>query len=137
MRNYTPATLAEEIRDAVDCLVQGYYTCITIKLDDTLAVCIGWTEGVDPDDPSVIHSEIQPTYALCIAIKAWRSDNMRTDFDYINMPYYDNGGIIGTSCLVRPGTTDYTPLASVLLGEFNAMKDLDIDTDGHIHGKER
>lgn len=135
MRNYTPATLAEEIRDAVDCLVHGYYNCITIKLDDTLAVCVGWTERFDLDDSSVIHSEIQPAYVLCIAIKAWRSDPMRTDFDYINVPYYDDGEAIDISYLVKPGTTDYTPLASVLLEEFNTMKDLNIDANGHILGK--
>ena len=131
MKNYTPETLAKEIREAVDYLREADCGCVTIKLNGTLTVCVGWSNGFDPDDPSVIHSKTQPTYAIVAAIKAWGSDDMRTDFDYINMPYYDDGETLDTSCSIEPGE-DYLSLARYFLEEFDMMKDLDIDIDGRI-----
>lgn len=134
MKTYTPTTLAADIRYTVNDLIAGFYNCETLKLNDTLAVCIGWSDGFDPDDASAIHSKTRPTEVICAAIKAWRSDDMRTDFDYINTPYYDNGDTIDTTCVIKPDD-DCVALASILLGEFETMKNLDIDADGHICGK--
>lgn len=130
MKTYIPETLAKEIREAIDYLKEEDCGCVTIKLNGTLAVCAGWSSGFDPDD-FVIHSETQPTYAIVAAIKAWGSDDMRTDFDHINMPYYDDGETLDTSCAIEPGD-DCVSIARYLLEEFDTMKDLDIDIDGHI-----
>lgn len=130
MKNYTPGTLAKEIREAVDYLKEEDCGCVTIKLNGTLAVCVGWSNGFDPDD-FVIHSETQPSYAIVAAIKAWGSDDMRTDFDYINAPYYDDGETLDTSCSIEPGE-DYLSLARYFLEELDMMKDLDIDINGRI-----
>lgn len=131
MKTYTPETLAKEIREAVGYLKEEDCGCVTIKLNGTLAVCVGWSSGFDPDDTLVIHSETQPTYAICAAIKAWGSDYMMTDFDYINIPYYDDGEVLDTSCSIESGE-DCVSIARYLLEEFDTMKDLDIDIDGRI-----
>ena len=88
IKTYTTETLAEEIKSAVEWLKEEDCGCVTLKLNGTLAVCVGWSDGFDPDDTSVIHSKTQPTYAICAAINAWGSDSLRTYFDYSDAPYY-------------------------------------------------
>ena len=40
-------TLAKEIKSAVEWLIRENCGCSTIKLDEKLAVCVGWSEGYD------------------------------------------------------------------------------------------
>lgn len=71
IKTYTPKTLAKEIKSAVKWLKKEDCGCVTLKLNGTLAVCVGWSDGFDPDDETVIHSKTSPTYGICAAIKAW------------------------------------------------------------------
>ena len=50
IKTYTPETLAEEIKSAVEWLAEEDCGCVTLKLNGTLAVCIGWSDGFYPDD---------------------------------------------------------------------------------------
>lgn len=133
IKTYTPETLAKEIKSAVEWLKEEDCGCVTLKLNGTLAVCVGWSNGFDSDDPSVIHSETQPTYAICAAIKAWGSDSLRTDFDYISAPYYEDGSIYDTEQLIYPDDKYYIWVATNFLNEFDILKELDIDEKGLIH----
>lgn len=132
IKTYTPDTLAKEIKSAVEWLKEEDCGCVTLKLDDRLAVCVGWSNGFDPDDTAVIHSKTEKTYAICTAIKVWTSDNMRTDFEYINMPWYEDGSAYDTECLISPDE-NYELLAKTLLTEYGKMKDLGIDEKGRIY----
>ena len=96
IKTYTPETLAEEIKSAVEWLKEEDCGCVTLKLNGTLAVCVGWSNGFDPEDETVIHSKTEPTWAICAAIKAWGSDDLRTDLDYIDSPYYEDGSVYDT-----------------------------------------
>lgn len=89
----TKETLAKEIQYAVKWLIEGDCGCSTIKLDDKLAVCVGWSDGYDPNDAWGIHSKENPTFCITAGIKVWTSDYLRTDFDWINSPYYSNGDV--------------------------------------------
>ena len=132
IKSYTTETLAEEIKSAVEWLKEEDCGCVTLKLNGTLAVCVGWSDGFDPDDTSVIHSKTQPTYAICAAIKAWGSDDLGTDFDWINAPYYEDGSVYDTEMSIYPGE-NYEWLAEDFLKEFDTLKELDIDEKGLIH----
>lgn len=132
MKNYTIKTLAKDIKHAVDWLVEEDCGCSTIKLDDRLAVCVGWSDGFDSDDEFVIHSKTEPTYAICAAIKVWTSDDMLTDFEYINMPWYEDESVYDTECLISPDE-NYELLAKNFLEEFDILKEMDIDKNGLIH----
>lgn len=133
MKNYTAKTLAKEIKDAVDWLAEeDLCGCVTLKLNGTLAVCVGWSNGFDPNDETVIHSKAEPTYAICAAIKAWGSDNLGTDLDYIDAPYYEDGSVYDTEQSISPNE-NYEWLATNFLDEFDFLKDLDIDKKGLIH----
>lgn len=132
IKTYTPETLAKEIKSAVEWLKEEDCGCVTLKLNETLAVCVGWSDGFDPDDETVIHSKSSPTCAICAAIKVWTSDDMRTDFDYIDAPYYEDGSVYDTEQSICPDE-NYEWLAKNFLDEFDTLKELDIDEKGLIH----
>ena len=57
---------------------------------------------------------------------------MRTDYEFINMPYYGNGEVLATDVSIEPDE-DYDKLAEYFLKEYDNMKDLDIAEDGQIN----
>lgn len=131
MKNYTTKTLAKDIRHAVDWLVEEGCGCSTIKLDDRLAVCVGWSDGFDPDDSTVIHGK-PATYAVVAAIKVWTTDDMRTDIDWIDAPYYKDGSVYDDE--VSIGYEDnFEFIAESFLKDYEELKDFDIDKNGLIH----
>lgn len=130
---FTPDTLAKEIKSAVEWLIEEDCGCVTLKLNGTLAVCVGWSDGFDPDDGTVIHSKTSPTYAICAVIKAWGSDSFRTDLDWIDAPYYEDGSVYDTEMSIYPDDRCYIWVATTLLDEFDILKEMDIDEKGLIH----
>lgn len=132
IKTYTPETLAKEIESAVEWLREQECGCVTLKLDDRLAVCVGWSEGFDPDDETVIHSKEDSIYALCAEIKVWTSDDLRTDLDWIDAPYYEDDSVYNTEIQIVPDE-DYVWLAKHFLNEFDILKETDIDEKGLIH----
>ena len=132
IKTYTTETLAEEIKAAVKWLKEEDHGCVTLKLDGTLAVCVGWSDGFDPYDETVIHSKTFPTYAICAAIKAWGSDSMRTDLDWIDAPYYEDESIYDTEQSISPDQ-NYKWLAENFLKDYDILKEMDIDENGLIH----
>ena len=132
IKTYTVKTLAKEIKAAVKWLKEEDHGCVTLKLDGTLAVCVGWSDGFDPYDETVIHSKTFPTYAICAAIKAWGSDSMRTDIDWIDAPYYEDESIYDTEQPISPDQ-HYKWLAENFLKDYDILKEMDIDENGLIH----
>ena len=132
IKTYTVKTLAKEIKAAVKWLKEEDHGCVTLKLDGTLAVCVGWSDGFDPYDETVIHSKTFPTYAICAAIKAWGSDSMRTDIDWIDAPYYEDESIYDTEQPISPDQ-NYKWLAENFLKDYDILKEMDIDENGLIH----
>ena len=132
IKTYTVKTLAKEIKAAVKWLKEEDHGCVTLKLDGTLAVCVGWSDGFDPYDETVIHSKTSPTYAICAAIKAWGSDSMRTDLDWIDAPYYEDESIYDTEQSISPDQ-NYKWLAENFLKDYDILKEMDIDENGLIH----
>lgn len=124
-------TLAKEIENAVKILEKGLAECYTIKLDDRLAVCVGWSGGYDEFDENVIHNDDDPSYAINTGIKVWTSDDMRTDYDWINAPYYKGGEVVDTGTSISK-EEDYVTLAKYLLDSYNELKDKEIARDGLI-----
>lgn len=124
--------LSKWIKESVDWLVDRQAGCCTYKLDDHLAVCVGWSSGYSNEpDESVIQAIDDLTYAVNVAIKVWTSDDMRTDLDYINAPYYENGDVIDIEVSVSENE-DYDKLAEYFLMEYEGLKDLEIRDDGLI-----
>lgn len=131
MKNH-PETLAKEIKSAVEWLLEEDCGCVTLKLNETLAVCVGWSDDFDPDDSTLIHSKTSPTYAICAVIKVWGSDDLGTDLDWIDAPYYEDGSVYDTEMSISPNE-NYEWLAKNFLNEFDILKEMDIDEKGLIH----
>ena len=125
--------LAKEIKKTVEFLVKENYGCSTIKLDEKLAICVGWSEGYDVNDKDAIHSRENPTWCINAGIKVWTSDSLRTDYDFINAPYYENGEVWDTDCTISPHEK-YEVLAEYLLKEYKEMLNFEIEDDGKIIG---
>ena len=124
--------LSQWLKDSVNWLIDHQEGCGTYKLDDHLAVCVGWSGGYSNEpDESVIQATDDLTYAIDAAIKVWTSDSMRTDLDYINAPYYENGDVIDIGISISKNE-DYDKLAEYFLKEYEGLKDLEIRDDGLI-----
>lgn len=124
--------LSQWLKDSVNCLIDHQEGCCTYKLDDHLAVCVGWSGGYeDEPDESLIQGIDDLTFAINAAIKVWTSDSMRTDLDYINAPYYENGDVIDIGISISKNE-DYDKLAEDFLEEYEKLRDLEIRDDGLI-----
>lgn len=123
--------LASFIKNAVEGLKAGEATNYRYKIDDRLAVFVGWSEGYDPDDDGVIHSVEDPTYAITAGIKVWTSDDMWTDFDWLNFPYEEDGEVWDNSEAVSVNY-DANKLARSMYQNYDALKGFKIAEDGKI-----
>jgi len=112
--------LAKEIKKAAETLVASENGCVTIKLDDHLAICIGWSDGFDPKDNSLIHSKTEPTFGLVAGIKVYTSDDLRTDFDWLNSPFLKNEEVLEVESNISL-SEDYEKLAEWLLNEYKNL----------------
>lgn len=126
-------TLTKKIKTAVKQLVEDNLGCFTFKLDDRLAICVGWSKDYDTDDPNVIHSNTDLTWGINVGIKVWTSDSLLTDYDFINSPYYENDEVWDTDCTISP-KENYETLVDYLLEEYAALSKFEIEKDGKIVG---
>lgn len=124
--------VANWLKETVDWLVEKEAGCGTWKLDDRLAICVGWSAGYDKNDidDNYIHSKEDPTYCINAAIKVWTSDDMRTDLDYINYPYDDENTYDDSYTISK--NENYNELAKSLLQVYSKYEGYDIDKDGKI-----
>lgn len=126
--------VANFIKDSVESLKDGSSTNNRLKLDDKLAIFVGWSDGYAEDDETVIHNEDKPSYAINAGIKVWTSDDMWTDFDFLNFAHHKNGDIedISLSIGLDDAKDGYKSVAKWLLDEYESIKDLKIDEKGLI-----
>lgn len=127
----TKDILAKEIQSAVKWLIEEDCGCSTIKLDDKLAVCVGWSDGYDPNNAWGIHSKENPTFCITAGIKVWTSDYLRTDFDWINSPYYSNGNV-WCNDLTISSDNNYKAIAEWFWKEYQVLSKFEISKDGLI-----
>lgn len=127
----TKEKLAKQIIEAINWCKKTDTGCFIIKLDNRLAVCVGWLDGYDPEDEHCIHSKSEPTYCLNVGIKVHTSDFMCTDYEYLNAPFYRSGDVWMTDVSIDEDE-DVEALVDYLLREYEAMKKLDIAEDGEI-----
>lgn len=124
--------LSQWLKDSVNWLIDHQEGCSTYKLDNHLAVCVGWSGGYSNEpDENLIQAIDDLTFAITAAIKVWTSDDMRTDLDYINAPYYKNGDVVDISIPISEDE-DFDELAEGFLRQYERIKDLEIRDDGLI-----
>ena len=121
----------EFLEESVEWLKDQDMGCCTYKLDDKLAICVGWLPGYDESDEDVIHSSSEPSYGINAGIKVWTSDDMRTDYEFINAPYYKDGDVLMTDVSIKPDA-NLDELVDYFEKEYDEMKDLELEDDGEI-----
>ena len=129
---FTMDNVAKWLKESTDWLIDNQQGCCTLKLDDRLAICVGWSAGYG-DEPrkDVIQAKGNPDYAINAGIKVWTSDDMRTDLDYINFPYKENGDVYNDAISLSEDE-DFDWLANALITDYEALEGLEIDKDGEI-----
>ena len=88
IRNYDVDKMAEKIERAVEDLKIEDMGMWTFELGWNLAICVGWESGYDENDKTVIHSVSEPSWVIVAGIKVPSSDDMRTDYEFLNYPTY-------------------------------------------------
>lgn len=125
-------TIAKFIEDAVNGLKNGEATNYRYKLDDRFAIFVGWSDGYSEDDETVIHNAENPTEGITAGIKVWTSDDMWTDFDYLNAPYYEGGEVLSDELSIDP-EDDFAWLGAHFLNDYETdYRDLTVDEDGKV-----
>lgn len=120
------------IKKSVKWLQKEQQGCCHYKLDDHLAVFVGWSEGYGEDKrDDVIQAKNNLTYGINVGIKVWTSDAMLTDFDYVNFPYYDDGEVLDMTLSIAPNE-NYNNITNILIEWYDEIKDLILQDDGKI-----
>ena len=129
---FTMDNVAKWLKESTDWLIDNQQGCCTLKLDDHLAICVGWSNGFG-DEPreDVIQAIDNLDYAVVTGVKVWTSDDMRTDFDFINFPYKENGYVFDDAYAIAEDE-DFGWLANALITDYEILEKLEIDKDGLI-----
>ena len=126
MKRYIKATtnsvsdLAKFIKESVDNLLAGTATNNQYKLDNDWAVYVGWSEGFDENDESVIHDDKYPEWAICTKI-ATTHEAVWADYDFCDMPYNEKTGDVWDTDMAISPEESYPNTAAWLLDEYNEL----------------
>lgn len=128
--------IAQFIKDSVEWLIKHQQGNCRYKLDDHLAIFVGWSEGYGEEKrDDVIQAKDYPEYGINAGIKVWTSDDMWTDYDWLNFPYYKDGDVLDMDCAISP-QEDYERVAKYMLQMYNEVKELDMTDKGMILPRE-
>ena len=129
---FTMDNIAKWLKESTDWLIDNQQGCCTLKLDDHLAICVGWSNGFG-DEPrkDVIQAIDNLDYAVVAGVKVWTSDDMRTDFDFINFPFCKGGDVYDDTYTIAKDE-DFDWLANALITDYEVLEGLEIDKDGEI-----
>lgn len=112
--------LAKFIEESVNNLLAGTATNNQYKLDDDWAVYVGWSEGFDENDESVIHDDKYPEWAICTKI-ATTHEAVWADYDFCDMPYNEKTGDVWDTDMAISPEESYPNTAAWLLDEYNEL----------------
>ena len=129
---FTMDNVAKWLKESTDWLIDNQQGCCTLKLDDRLAICVGWSNGFS-DEPrkDVIQAIDNLDYAVVAGVKVWTSDDMRTDFDFINFPFCKGGDVYDDTYTIAKDE-DFDWLANALITDYEVLEGLEIDKDGEV-----
>lgn len=128
--------IAQFIKESVEYLVNNQCGNCRYKLDDHLAIFVGWGSGYGNEKrDDVIQANHEFDWGINAGIKVWTSDDMWCDYEWVNFPYYENGDVLDMDCTISP-QEDYERVAKYLLKMYNEVKEFDITDKGMILPRE-
>lgn len=124
--------IAKFIKESVEWLIEEQAGCCCYKLDDHLAIFVGWSAGYGEEKrDDVIQAKDYPYYGINAGIKVWTSDDVWTDFDWLNFPYYENGDVLDMAQSIST-KENWKQVAEYMLKMYDEVKDLEMDDNGMI-----
>lgn len=128
--------IAKFIKESVEWLIENQQGCCTQRLNEHLAICVGWSAGYGKEERNdVIQAKDDPDWGINVGIKVWTSDAaMLTDYDWINYPYSDKDGEVCDTGISIALNDNYESIADTLLKWYDDMKYLRLADDGKILG---
>ena len=131
---------AKFIKESVEWLLQEEMGCCTKELTPEVQLAVGWLNGYDPEDTTLIHSKEDPTWCICVGIVAADGDDMKTDLEWLTIPYVADGENEGDvfSELMEPlsPNDNYAKVFKYLAKEYEGiLKEYDVHSDGKCFHK--
>ena len=124
--------IAKFVKESVEWLIDNQQGCCRYKLDDHLAIFVGWSGGYEKEKQGdLIQANDDLTYAINVGVKVWTSDYMQTDYDWLNFPYYESGDVLDMGMSIAPND-NYELIADDLLRWYDEVKDLGLNDNGMI-----
>lgn len=128
--------IAQFVKESVEWLQEMQQGCCRYKLDDHLAIFVGWSAGYGKEKrDDIIQAKDDPDYGINVGIKVWTSDYMQTDFDWLNFPYEKDGDVLDMSLGVEPND-NYESIAETMMKWYDDVKEYDMTDDGLILERE-
>lgn len=128
--------LAQFIKESVEWLVENQAGCCQYHLNANLAVFVGWSAGYGKEQRTdVIQGKDEPDFGINAGIKVWTSDDLQTDYDWINFPYYKDGNVLDMDCAISPHE-DWERVAKYLSNMYDEVKEFDMTDKGMILSRE-
>ena len=128
--------LAQFIKESVEWLVENQEGCCQYHLNANLAVFVGWSAGYGKEPRiDVIQGKDEPDFGINAGIKVWTSDDLQTDYDWINFPYYKDGNVLDMDCAISPHE-DWERVAKYLRNMYDELKEFDMTDKGMILPRE-
>ena len=131
---------AKFIKESVEWLLQEEIGCCTKELTPEVQLAVGWLNGYDPEDQTLIHSKEDPTWCICVGIVAADGDDMKTDLEWLTTPYVADGENEGDvfSELMEPlsPNDNYAKVFEYLAKEYEGiLKEYNVHSDGKCFHK--
>ena len=124
--------IAKFVKESVKWLQKHQQGCCRYKLDEHLAVFVGWSEGYGEEQrDDVIQAKDYPDYGINAGIKVWTSDDMWTDYDWLNFPYEEDDNVWDMGFSIAPND-NYELVAKSLLDMYYEVNGFTIADDGKI-----
>lgn len=123
--------LVKALQYAAEDFINGNNDCYTFPIDDRLAVCVGLSDGYQ-DEGQWIDAEdgFGTVYA---GIKCYTSDDMRTNYNWINYPHSDEEAYVYEQPLPKQlDDKAYGLIADYLIDSYNELKQFDFSEDGKV-----
>lgn len=123
------------IKNSVKWLQKEQQGCCHYKLDDHLAVCVGWSAGYGKEKrKDIIQAKDDLDWGINAGIKVWTSDAlMLTDYDWINFPYEEDGEVWDMGLGISP-KGNYESTAKSLLKVYDEVKGYEFNDSGMVIG---
>jgi hypothetical protein len=129
--------IAKFVKESVEWLQEMQQGCCRYKLDDHLAVFVGWSAGYGEEKRyDVIQAKDYPDYGINVGIKVWTSDDLWTDYDWLNFPYRAEDGEVWDMGMSIAPNDNYEHIADDLLRMYDEAKWFRLADDGKILGVE-